>query len=57
MWSIQDIRDHLRALGANERHEQRVLRLWAQAKPQNSGRRPLESLDTRAKGMPSPRWR
>ena len=44
MWSIQDIRDHLRALGANERHEQRVLRLWAQAKPQNSGRRPLESF-------------
>lgn len=31
--SIQDIREHLRALGANERHEQRVLRLWAQAKP------------------------
>ncbi|WP_090140987.1 RNA methyltransferase [Limnohabitans sp. DM1] len=42
--SIQDIRVHLRALGANERHEQRVLRLWTQAKPQNSGRRPLESF-------------
>ncbi|WP_089954528.1 RNA methyltransferase [Limnohabitans sp. 2KL-3] len=42
--SIQDIRDHLRALGANALHEQRVLRLWAQAKPQNSGRRPLESF-------------
>ena len=44
MWSIQDIRDHLRALGASPLHEQRVLRLWAQAKPQNSGRRPLESF-------------
>ena len=44
MHSIQDIRDHLRSLGANERHQQRVLRLWAQAKPQDSGRRPLESF-------------
>ena len=42
--SIGDIRAQLRALGANERHEQRVLRLWAQAQPQNSGRRPLESF-------------
>lgn len=44
MHSIQDIRDHLRLLGANERHQQRVLRLWTQAKPQDSGRRPLESF-------------
>jgi 23S rRNA (adenine2503-C2)-methyltransferase len=44
MWSIQDIRDHLRALGASPLHEQRVLRLWVQGKPQNSGRRPLESF-------------
>ena len=44
MWRIQDIRDHLRALGANERHEQRVLRLWTQAKPQDSGRRALENF-------------
>jgi 23S rRNA (adenine2503-C2)-methyltransferase len=44
MQSIQDIRDHLRALGANALHEQRVLRLWVQAKPQDSGRRPLESF-------------
>jgi 23S rRNA (adenine2503-C2)-methyltransferase len=44
MHSIQDIRDHLRALGANALHEMRVLRLWAQAKPQDSGRRPLESF-------------
>jgi 23S rRNA (adenine2503-C2)-methyltransferase len=42
--SVQNIRDHLSALGANERHEQRVLRLWTQAKPQDSGRRPLESF-------------
>jgi 23S rRNA (adenine2503-C2)-methyltransferase len=42
--SVQDIRDHLRALGANLLHEQRVLRLWTQAKPQDSGRRPLESF-------------
>ena len=44
MLSVQDIRDHLLALGANERHLQRVLRLWTQAKPQDSGRRPLESF-------------
>lgn len=44
MHSIQDIRDHLLALGANALHEMRVLRLWAQAKPQDSGRRPLESF-------------
>jgi 23S rRNA (adenine2503-C2)-methyltransferase len=44
MHSVQDIRDHLRALGANERHEQRVLRLWAQAQPQDSARRALESF-------------
>ena len=44
MWSIQDIRDHLRAMGANVRHEQRILRLWVQAKPQDSGRRPLASF-------------
>ena len=44
MHSVQDIRDHLRALGANALHEQRVLRLWTQAQPQDSGRRPLESF-------------
>ena len=44
MHSIHDIRTHLRALGARERHEMRVLRLWVQAKPQDSGRRPLESF-------------
>ncbi len=44
MHSIQDIRTHLRALGARERHEMRVLRMWVQAKAQDAGRRPLESF-------------
>ena len=44
MHRIQDIRAHLRALGAGERHAMRVLRLWVQAKAQDSGRRPLESF-------------
>ena len=39
---IESIRQRLRALGANPRHEQRVLRLWSQALPQRSGRRELE---------------
>ena len=43
-WSVSDIRMHLRALGANPRHEHRVLRLWSQALPQSQGRRPLESF-------------
>jgi 23S rRNA (adenine2503-C2)-methyltransferase len=43
-WSVSDIRTHLRALGANPKHELRVLRLWAQALPQTQGRRPLESF-------------
>ena len=43
-WSIRDIRDQLRALGANPKHEHRVLRLWSQAQPQTQGRRPLESF-------------
>ncbi len=43
-WSVSDIRTHLRALGANPKHELRVLRLWSQALPQSHGRRPLESF-------------
>jgi 23S rRNA (adenine2503-C2)-methyltransferase len=39
---IQDIRQRLRSLGANPRHEQRVLRLWSQALPQHAGRRQVE---------------
>ena len=43
-WSISDIRAQLRSLGANPKHEHRVLRLWSQALPQTQGRRPLESF-------------
>jgi len=41
---IEDIRQRLRALGAKPCHEQRVLRLWATAKPQDSGRRRPEDF-------------
>jgi 23S rRNA (adenine2503-C2)-methyltransferase len=41
---ISQIRNQLRCLGARPAHEQRILRLWSQAKPQNSGSRPLESF-------------
>ena len=43
-WSVSDVQARLRALGANPKHELRVLRLWAQALPQTQGRRPLESF-------------
>lgn len=43
-WSVSDVRARLRALGANPKHELRVLRLWSQALPQSHGRRPLESF-------------
>jgi 23S rRNA (adenine2503-C2)-methyltransferase len=36
---IESLRMRLRAAGAGPSHEQRVLRLWAQALPQTSGRR------------------
>jgi 23S rRNA (adenine2503-C2)-methyltransferase len=39
--ALADIRQQLRALGARPGHEQRVLRLWAQALPQDSGHRKL----------------
>ena len=41
---LADIRRQLRALGAGPGHEQRVLRLWAQALPQDSGTRRLEDF-------------
>ena len=44
MRSLHDIRERLRALGAKPGHEQRVLRLWAQARPQGSGRRRPDSF-------------
>jgi 23S rRNA (adenine2503-C2)-methyltransferase len=39
---IEHLRQRLQALGANTRHQQRVLRLWSQALPQTSGRRQVE---------------
>ena len=41
---IADLRRRLRALGAGPKHEERVLRLWACAQPQDKGRRPLDSF-------------
>ena len=41
---IDTIRQRLRALGARPAHEQRVLRLWSQALPQDSGRRRTEDF-------------
>ncbi|MFN7122913.1 MAG: RNA methyltransferase [Hydrogenophaga sp.] len=38
---IEHLRQRLQSLGANPRHTQRVLRLWSQALPQDSGRRAL----------------
>lgn len=38
---IEALRQRLRGLGAGPRHEQRVLRLWSQALPQDSGKRRL----------------
>ena len=41
---IEDIRKRLQALGAKPGHEHRVLRLWAMALPQSSGRRRPEDF-------------
>ena len=38
------LRQRLRALGAGPKHEERVLRLWSRALPQDSGRRRLEDF-------------
>jgi 23S rRNA (adenine2503-C2)-methyltransferase len=45
---IDSLRQRLRALGAGPRHEHRVLRLWSQALPQDSGPRRLDSFLPRA---------
>ena len=45
---IEQIRQTLRRLGAGASHEQRVLRRWAQAQPQDGGRRRLQDF------MPQP---
>jgi 23S rRNA (adenine2503-C2)-methyltransferase len=39
---ISNIRQRLRALGANPAHESRVLRLWLHSLPLTGGKRPLE---------------
>jgi len=46
MWSMQieDIRRRLRAAGAKPMHEERALRHWARAWPQQSGRRRIEDF-------------
>jgi len=41
---LSAVRQRLRLLGARPNHEQRVLRLWAQALPQDSGRQRLEDF-------------
>ncbi len=41
---LGDLRERLRALGAGPQHEERVLRLWARALPQDSGRRRLQDF-------------
>ncbi len=45
---VEQIRDRLRRLGARPAHEERVLRLWSQARPQTSGRRRIEDFLPRA---------
>jgi 23S rRNA (adenine2503-C2)-methyltransferase len=45
---IEHIRQRLRAHGAGPAHEHRVLRLWAQALPQDSGKRRPEDFLPRA---------
>ena len=42
--SLDDLRGRLRELGAGPRHEAHVLRRWAQALPQDGGRRRLEDF-------------
>jgi len=41
---IEALRQRLRALGANPRHEHRVLRLWSQALPQTHGKRAIDNF-------------
>jgi len=52
---IEQIRQHLRSLGAGPSHESRVLRLWAQARPQDSGKRRPEHFlpKTLREGLPA----
>jgi 23S rRNA (adenine2503-C2)-methyltransferase len=45
---VSEIRERLRRLGAGPGHEERVLRLWANALAQDSGRRKLKDFMPRA---------
>ena len=45
MRQIEDIRQHLRALGARPCHEQRVLRAWVQGRPLDTGGRRQQAKD------------
>jgi 23S rRNA (adenine2503-C2)-methyltransferase len=42
--TVQDVRQRLRAAGAGPTHERRVLRLWANALPQDAGKRRPEDF-------------
>ena len=44
MVELGQVRERLRALGARPLHEQRVLRLWSQALPQDTGKRRPEDF-------------
>jgi 23S rRNA (adenine2503-C2)-methyltransferase len=44
MHQLSEVRQRLEALGANPAHMQRVLRLWANALPQDSGKRELAAF-------------
>ncbi|HZY19130.1 MAG TPA: RNA methyltransferase [Ramlibacter sp.] len=48
MNQLQSLRDRLRACGAKPGHERRILRLWSQALPQDSGRRDIDDFLPRA---------
>ena len=52
---IAELRQRLRALGAGPSHEARVLRLWSQALPWNSGKRKPEDFlpKTLREGLPA----
>lgn len=41
---LGNLRTRLRTLGANDAHTHRVLRLWSQAQPQDSGRRRIDDF-------------
>jgi 23S rRNA (adenine2503-C2)-methyltransferase len=41
---IENVKQRLRTVGAGPGHVDRVLRLWSQALPQNSGKRPIEQF-------------